>query len=276
MDEENVKTTNLESSEKREGSVGVLTKAASVMDCLAEHGELTSAQVAQKLGEPRPTIYRLLGNLRQLGFVEPGEKRSCYRLGLKILRLGTSVTARLNERRAAEPVMERVNELTGETVFLCVRRGDDAVCIERKEGARIQVLALQLGGSLPLHAGAAPRALLAFEPEEAWEHYLAKADRDSFTPNTPLSVEDVTRELKKVRETGLSVSDEDVTIGIAAVGAPIFDYRGNVCAALSVAGMRSQILGEGAEASRLILEGAAEISRELGYVEEVSEEEEED
>lgn len=276
MGEENMKTTNPESSEKREGSVGVLAKAASVMDCLAEHGEMTSAQVAQKLGEPRPTIYRLLGNLRQLGFVEPREKRGSYRLGLKILRLGTSVTARLSERRAAEPVMERINELTGETVFLCVRRGDDAVCIERKEGARIQVLALQLGGALPLHAGAAPRALLAFEPEESWEHYLAKADRDSFTPNTPLSVEDVTRELKKVRETGLSVSDEDVTIGIAAVGAPIFDYRGNVCAALSVAGMRSQILGEGAEASRLILEGAAEISREMGYVEDVSEEEEED
>jgi DNA-binding IclR family transcriptional regulator len=122
--------------------------------------------------------------------------------------------------------------------------------------------------------GAAPRALLAFEPQESWENYLANADLESFTPNTPVSAEDVTRELQKVRETGLSVSDEDVTIGIAAVGAPIFDHRGNVCASLSVAGMRSQILGEGSEAPRLVVEGASEISRELGYEEDISEEEE--
>lgn len=170
--------------------------------------------------------------------------------------------------------MERINEQTGETVYLCVRRGNQAVCIERMEGARVAVLALLLGGSLPLHVGAAPRALLAFEPQESWENYLANADLESFTPNTPVSAEDVTRELQKVRETGLSVSDEDVTIGIAAVGAPIFDHRGNVCAALSVAGMRSQILGEGSEAPRLVVEGASEISRELGYEEDISEEEE--
>jgi DNA-binding IclR family transcriptional regulator len=263
------------SSARQEGSVGVLAKAAAVLDCLClSEREMTSAQVAQRLGEPRPTIYRLLGNLQDLGFVEPGERRGTYRLGLKLLRLGTSVTARLSERQAAEPVMERISEQTGETVFLCVRRGNRAVCIERKEGARVAVLALQLGGSLPLHVGAAPRTLLAFEPQESWENYLANADLESFTPNTPLSAEDVTRELQKVRDTGLSISDEDVTIGIAAVGAPIFDYRGNMCAALSVAGMRSQILGEGSEASRLIIEGASEISRELGYEKDVSEEEE--
>lgn len=276
MERGNVQGGNPDSTTKREGSVGVLVKAAAMLDCLSEGGELTPAQVAHRLGEPRPTIYRLLGDLRDLGFVEPGERRGSYRLGLKLLRLGISVTARLSERRVADPVMEKINEQTGETVFLCVRRGNQAVCIERKEGARVTVLALQLGGSLPLHVGAAPRVLLAFEPQESWENYLANADLESFTPNTPVSAEDITRELQIVRETGLSVSDEDVTIGIAAVGAPIFDYRGNVYAALSVAGMRSQILGEGSQASRLIVEGASEISRELGYVEDIDEEEEDD
>ena len=270
----NVRGGNLDSSAKQEGSVGVLAKAAAVLDCLREGGELTATQVAQRVGEPRPTIHRLLGNLRDLGFVDPGERRKSYRLGLKLLRLGTSVTARLSERRAAEPVMERINEQTGETVYLCVRRGNQAVCIERKEGARVAVLAMKLGSSLPLHVGAAPRALLAFEPQESWENYLANAELEPFTPNTPVSAEDVTRELQKVRETGLSVSDEDVTIGIAAVGAPIFDHRGNVCASLSVAGMRSQILGEGSEAPRLVVEGASEISRELGQEANISEEEE--
>ena len=73
------------------------------------------------------------------------------------MRLGAAVIERLDERQAALPVMERIHEATGETVFLLVRRGDDAVCIERLEGLRVQSLALRLGGSLPLHVGAGPR-----------------------------------------------------------------------------------------------------------------------
>ena len=71
------------------------------------------------------------------------------------------MVARFDERQAALPHMEHLHDMTGETVFLCVRRGLRAVCIERIEGSHVVSLALRLGGSLPLHAGAAPRALLA-------------------------------------------------------------------------------------------------------------------
>jgi len=69
------------------------------------------------------------------------------------------VIERLDERQAALPLMERIHERTGETVFLCVRRGDEAVCIERLDGLRVQSLALRLRDSLPLHLrGATPTA----------------------------------------------------------------------------------------------------------------------
>ena len=93
------------------------------------------------------------------------------------MRLGAAVVERLDERQAALPVMERIHERVGETVFLLVRRGRNAVCIERLEGLRVQSLALRLGGSLPLHAGAGPRALLAWEPEAEWEEYVDEGAR---------------------------------------------------------------------------------------------------
>ena len=55
-----------------------------------------------------------------------------------------------------------------------------------------------------------------------------------------------------VVEQGYAVSDEDVTPGIASLGAPIFDYTNGVRAALSVGGMKSLILGE----DRLVVEAA--------------------
>src|SRR5262249_54006467 len=161
----------------------------------------------------------------------------------RLLRLGSAVIARLDERQAALPVMERVHEATGETVFLCVRRGDEAVCIERIDGLRVQSLALQLGGPLPLHAGAATRAPLAWEPRESWETYVAGTpELHRYTSRTPATREELFAELEDTLRQGYAVSDEDVTPGIGSLAAPIFDYSGAVRGAISVGGMRQLLL----------------------------------
>lgn len=244
----------------------MLGKAALLLDRLAEEDEVGAARLAELIGEPRSTVYRLLANLQQLELVEPGSRRGTYRLGLKLFRLGSAVVARFDERQAAFPVMERVHEVTEETVFLCIRRGYEAVCIERIDGRWVQSMALRLGGSLPLHVGAAPRALLAFEPRGFWDEYLARGPLAAHTPLTPTGPERLVRELEQVHDTGCAVSDEDVVLGMAAVGAPIFDHQGAIRAALSMSGPRPAILGDHADASReLITSAAAEISRSLGF-----------
>jgi DNA-binding IclR family transcriptional regulator len=251
---------------ERGSSIQVLGKVAVLLDRLAEEQEVGAARLAQLMGEPRSTVYRLLASLQQLELVEPGSSRGTYRLGLKLFRLGSSVVARFDERRAALPVMERIHQATEETVFLCIRRGYEAVCIERIDGRWVQSMALQLGGSLPLHVGAAPRALLAYEPRGFWEEYLARGPLEPFTAHTPTSRRRLVRALDQVRANGWAVSDEDVVLGMAAVGAPIFDHRGAIRAALSMSGPRPTILGENREVSRnLITQGSMEISRALGF-----------
>jgi DNA-binding IclR family transcriptional regulator len=247
--------------------VQVLGKVALILDRLAEEGEVSAGRLAELVGEPRSTVYRLLASLQALDMVEPGARRGTYRLGLKLLRLGSAVVARFDERQAALPVMERIHEDTGETVFLCIRRGYEAVCIERLDGRFVQSMALKLGGTLPLHVGAAPRALLAFEPRELWEEYASRPEGlEARTPHTPATREALFEALEEVRRAGCAISDQDVTLGIAAVGAPIRDYQGRVVAALSMSGPRPLILDENEEASRgLIVAGAAEISRTLGF-----------
>jgi DNA-binding IclR family transcriptional regulator len=250
-------------TDARESPVAVLRKAGALLDSLAD-GELTVADLAARTGEPRSTVYRLVAGLTELELVEPGSRKGTVRLGLKLLRLGGSVMAGFDERQLALPVMEQIHEATGETVFLCVRRGFEAVCIERIDGKRVQSLALRLGGALPLHAGAAPRVLLAYEPEELWERYLAAGPLEPLTPNTPTSAAELLPVLRAIREQAVSVSDQDVTLGIAAVGAPIFDFNGKVRAALSVSGIRAGILGEASRATELTVQGAATISNRLG------------
>src|SRR5262245_3368977 len=245
--------------------VAVLGKAVALLDQVAAAGEATPAQLAELTGEPRSTVYRLLGSLQELGLVETGRRRGTYVLGIKLFRLGSTIVSRFDERQAALPVMERINEELGENTFLCVRRGYEAVCIERIDGARVTLLALALGGSLPLHAGAVTRAILAFEPRELCEEYVEHHGTEVSTPKTPASREALFAELEATRERGYAISDEDVTPGIAAIGAPIFDHTGKVRAGLSLGGVRDTLFGHESRALELLLEGTREVSRALGH-----------
>jgi DNA-binding IclR family transcriptional regulator len=249
----------------RPGSVAVLVKATALIDALAQRGELTPAQLAEALDEPRSTVYRLLATLQDLEFVEPGHLRGTYRLGLKLFALGATVVQRYDERAASHPVMQRLHEETGETVFLCVRREHQAVCIERIDGVRVALLELRLGGALPLHLGAAPRALLAFEPETAWESYLDAVSLTERTASSPHSRAEVIAELRATRQRGYAVSDQDVTLGVASVGAPIFGHTGAVQASISIGGLRDVVLGTDSPIPGLVLEAAREVSRAMGH-----------
>jgi DNA-binding IclR family transcriptional regulator len=248
----------------RSGGMAVITKTGALLDVLARSGELSAAAIADRLGEPRPSIYRLLASLQDVGWVERGSQRGPYRLGLKLIGLATSVADRLDVRRLALAVMERLHEDTGETVFLCLRREWRAVCVERIDGARVQSLALRVGESLPLHAGAAPRVLLAFEPVHVWHGYVGSGELEPFTERTPVEPAALFQTLELARAEGVAVSDGDVTVGIGAIGAPIFDHRGHVAAALSISGLRERVLSD-EHVRQLVIDGSAEISSALGY-----------
>jgi DNA-binding IclR family transcriptional regulator len=245
--------------------IKVIDAAAEVLDLLARRPETTLSQIADTLGISRAAGEELLAALERHELVErarPGR----YRLGLHLFQLGSAVLSRFDERQAALPVLEEIHAATEQTVYLCVRRGFEAVCIERIDGLWVRSMALQLGGSLPLHIGAAPRALLANAPREVWKEYVAQGPLERRTPNTPATRKALFELLEEVLATGYSVSDEDVVPGFASLGAAVFDHSGRVRAALSVGGPRQSILGErAAGVTRLVVDGAATVSRRLGY-----------
>lgn len=249
-----------------DGTLQVLRKAVEALNILAEGAEPTTAELASRLGVPRSSLYRLLRVMEELDLVEPAAQRGTYRLGMALLRLGSRVADTFDLRRIALPSMEALHDATGETVYLCVRRGMEAVCIERLAGRRVQTLALSLGGALPLHVGAASTVLLAYESRDFWSDYLSAGALVMPVTGDRVEAAELVRRLEEIRLQGVSLSDGDVTMGIAAVGAPILNHRGEVEGALSVAGVRPAIIDVGgADLVADVRAAAARISRELGY-----------
>ena len=251
---------------RERSGIRVLDKAFELIEILRGAGELTAAELAARLGEPRASVYRLLTSLQVHGFVDPGSRRGTFRLGLGLARLGAAALAELDIRTVARPAMNRIHDETGETVFLCVVSGDSAVCVERLDGLHVQSLAMQLGGALPLHAGAAGVALLAAESTARRERYLDDVALTPLTPGAGLTPAGLRRLLEQTRRQGYSVSDGDVTVGIAALGAAVFDHAGELAGAVSISGLRELIVGDAVREANVIRirEAAAEISAALG------------
>lgn len=243
--------------------MSVVAKAARVMRVVEREGTASAATIAENLGEAVSTIYRLLGNLEKLGWITKADVRGQFRLGLPVLEIAQSVAEQLDVRQLARPLLEAMNRATDQTTYLCIRRGNVAVCIERVDGIGVQTLELPIGGSMALHRGAAPRAILAFEPQEFIDAYL---DQIILEPTQPVSAGDrrrVARELQAIRDDGLAVSDGDITPGILSVGAPVFDHRGCVVASISVSGLRIRLAGENNPAG-LVSDTARELTKLLG------------
>ena len=244
-----------------------ITKASALMDALARERIATSGRLTELLGEPVTSVYRMLATLAEAGWVEQIGHRGAYRVGSKMLSLAGELTRQLDLRRACRPVLQQIHEATGETTFLCIRRGTRAVCIERLDGIRVNSRVLQLGESLPLHVGAAPRALLAFEGRAAWEEYAAIMNHSGEPWRDVRSRSEFYADLEEIRAQGYVRSDNNVTPGIAAIGAPIFDHRGDVVASLSVSGLREGVLapaGDHPSVTELVRQGAQTLSRYLG------------
>lgn len=248
------------------GGMAILEKAGAVVSALEALGEATVQDIADWVGEPVSSTYRLLGTLAAIGWVDPGSHRGLHRLGLKVLRIGGLLEERLDVRRACQPVLEQLREATHATSFLCFRRGDLAVCIERIAGRDVQTLGMRLGDAYELYFGAAPNAILAFLPDEEQEAVLARlAEKRELGEAVPPERELRSR-IAATRARGYAIADEDVTPGVAAIGAPVYNHRGELEGSISVSGLRDRILVASGGVSEAVVDAAARASRALGFV----------
>jgi DNA-binding IclR family transcriptional regulator len=249
------------------GGLELISKVSALLSILEARGATTAIDLAETLGEPLSSIYRLLQSLGATGWVDRGPRRGSYRLGLTLMTIGSLVEEQLDIREASVPALRDLVSTIGVTSFLCVRRNARAVCLERIDGFAVQSLAMQLGSSLPLYAGAAPRVLLAFLP--AAERDAVMRDNGEQLNGDPVrpSPAALSSDVGAIRAAGYAISDGDVTSGIGALGAPVFNHRGEVEGAISISGLRDQLLGPAVMTRniRLLLAAASAASAALGW-----------
>jgi len=219
---------------------------------------MSVVDIAEEVSMPRPSVHRLLDALERVELIAIRDDGQAQ-LGTQILHLASPS---LEGGSLCSPAMSRLNELTGQTVYLCAVRNQLVTCLDWVRLTKVTLLLLNPGGSLPPHAGATSRAILAWD-DELRGSVTAAAPLQGITPRTLVTAEQVEADAQAIRERGYSVSDEDVTVGVAALGVPLFDSCGKLRGALSVAGLRDDVLPHQDEYVALLQKAAKETSAKL-------------
>lgn len=234
----------------------VLANATAVIDLLAREGSLSPAEIAAETGIARSSVYRLVDALVSIRLVEPAAAAagSRVRLHRRWLQLADAAALGLTEWEGAQGVLDEVASDTGLTAYLTVREGDRATCVAWAQGGGIDLMELRPGRSLPLSAGASGRCFLAFDPAAA-ERVLESADLPMLTERTLVDARALRADIAASRKRGYTISDEDVTIGVGAIGVPLI-RDGRMVGCLSLGGLADVVRDGQAELAERIARAA--------------------
>ena len=201
-------------------------------DLQAEGGRVT--QIARNVGLTQATTHRLLQSLVAEGMVEQDERSKLYRLTIDFFALAAKAGDAGGLRALCRPALLRLSASLGDSLFLLVRSGFDAVCLDRSEGPfPIRSFTGDIGGRIALGVGQGALAILAFLPEAEREEVI----RFNLSRVREYGVYDevyLRTEIERVRQLGYAGRSTGLLEGMAGVAVPICDREGRAVAALSV------------------------------------------
>jgi DNA-binding IclR family transcriptional regulator len=217
-----------------ESGIQVLDRAVGLLQALGQtgNGGMQLSRLAVQQGLSLSTTHRLLTALERHGWVErvAGSKR--LRLGLALLGLSGQAADGSGLRRLCRPALLELSAEYGETIYLIVRSGLNALVVDRQEGAYvIESLTQGVGGMMPLGIGAGSAAILAAQPAAEIEAVLA-ANAARY-PQFGTSLAQVQRRIDQVQQEGHLLSDDSLIAGLAVMSVPIRPRGHAVTAALA-------------------------------------------
>jgi IclR family KDG regulon transcriptional repressor len=252
--------------EQASGETKSLVRAVAILDCFSpDRPEWGVREIARQLKMSTSTVGRLLATMYSLGVLSQDPVTRRYRIGSKVLSWGVVHASGSGLREKARPMLEELHRLTQETVNLYVLDQSERVCVECIESPQRVRVIVHVGERMPLHAGSAGKAILAFAPPQLIKQIIAQP-LERMTDNTITNRKKLLEELESIRRCGYAVSHGERFADALGLAAPIFDASGRVVAALNVAGPVMRFTDAEVEKyAPKVMQLADQLSRALGY-----------
>jgi IclR family pca regulon transcriptional regulator len=196
---------------------------------------LKMKEISDLTGIPLPTVFRLLATLQIDGYIERRADKS-YQPGVAVLTLGSAAVRSSGLVQSAEKPLRELAERTGETVNLGVLLEDRVLYVVRIRNADLLTANIQVGSTLPAVHTSMGKVLLAALGEDELANCLTPSSfREGIGPNAIPDLPRLRNQLEEIRAQGYAVQDEELSVGLRSISAPILGEGGKVIAAANIA-----------------------------------------
>jgi DNA-binding IclR family transcriptional regulator len=224
-------------------SVQSLDRAVAILRVLARRHTSGARlnDVAADAGLSRSTAHRLLTALVRLGLAEQDAASAGFYPGLALLSLGAAAADRHNLAELTAPHSQRLADRTGDTVYVALRSGNDAVCVDRLEGSfPIKVMTWNVGDRRPMGVSASGLAMLGALPDDEVAR-IVEANAPRIEALTGLDRAGVLALVERTRHDGYAFNAGYSAPGMAAVAVPICSVRGEPVGSMCVAALATRL-----------------------------------
>ncbi|MFZ9197947.1 MAG: HTH-type transcriptional regulator BhcR [Paracoccaceae bacterium] len=248
-----------------QNTIKSLDRALRVLAFVSEMRGINLSTIAEEMGESPATVYRVLVTLQGQGMVEFDSGDQSWHVGATAFAIGARFLRRTSLVERARPIMRRLMEKTGETANLGIERNGSVLFVSQVE-THASIRAFFPPGTLsPIHASGIGKALLAQMETGQRDRCLATGGLEVFTPNTIITRSALWTDLQLICERGYSYDDEERTLGMRCIAAPVFDVNSEAVAGISVSGPTSRVsTATLTELSGPVMEAARELTSAIG------------
>lgn len=227
---------------------------------------ITLQEIANEMGMAKSSAFVIVQTLLELNYIttiQNNDKKYC--LGIETFSLGMKYVNELGLVKQCSLYLPSIAEKYDKTAFVAVLNGTKIVYIYKYVAQNARLASCALGTRKEAYATSLGKAILAFLPQKEQEKLLDTIEFKALTKNTITSKEKLLEELNKTKERGYSLDMKELEDITSCCGAPIFDYTGEVVAAVSLSDIHNEQIDDQKVAEDL-RQVAAQISKSLGYI----------
>lgn len=226
------------------------------------------SELSKEIDIPKASTFRILQTLEKHKMVIEYPERQEYTLGPSILQLSNRVKASSFIELASNPYLKELALSTEETANLAILQGNKVLITKTEVGRIDPKLTLSLGPIADIHSSSLGKALISETSPQEITNLIGQTPLPQHTKNTITTIDELLEELQSVREAGISMDIEETEEGLICIGAPIYDWRNKIIAAISLSGPKSRMDEDLIQHAKVKVRKFAErISKELSRTE---------
>lgn len=244
-----------------------LERGLAAIELLAAAGStLPLAEIARRLGLHRSTAHHLLQTLVALGWLRQEAESRGYALSARPYQLTGRRWSAVQIGEIAQPLLERLTRETGEGSSVATWvDGIVTIAAKREHDGPVRVVQ-DVGGTRPVYCTAVGKAIAGWLPRAEVLAALARQPMVALTPKTITTVPGFEQELRRIRQAGYAIDDEEQFEGLRCIAMPVFCHTGEVVGSICVVGPKHRMTHQKIASVRAPLgQLARELSQRLGF-----------